>query len=111
MKEGAIALYKLKDQSWDRNFAKSGVLVEIANEFAAEDPKIGCVPSDGGAREARLDQVSKEGPEDLDDVVARYNVLFKAAPTTRPVVKVGAVCQQIRWTSGVGYGRGVCLGR
>ena len=84
-------MYKLKQESLDRKFAKAGVLVEIANELAAEDPKIGCVPSDGHAREARLDQVRKEGPEELDDVVARYNVPFKAAPTTRPVVKVGAV--------------------
>ena len=77
------------DEGFDGLLSERGLVVEIAYEFAAEEPEVSGVLADGRRREVLTEEVFKEGAEEGDDLLAGEEVFGEAHPALRPVGKVG----------------------
>ena len=65
------------------------MVVEIADEFAAEEPEVSGVLADGGSGEVPTEEVLQKRAEEGDDLLAGEEVFREAHPALGPVSKVG----------------------
>ena len=87
---------KIGEQLGDWLLAETWHLIEVADEFAAQDPKVTGMDADclagvvGG-------KVAQERSEAFDDLAAGRDVLIGSAPASWPFVEIWVMEQQVRW--------------
>lgn len=88
VRKWAAALDDIEKADLDGRFAKARCLMEIADDLAAQNPKVVGVFANGLAG-ISLGQVTQERPETVDNALAGQDVVIGSAPASRPVVQIG----------------------
>jgi len=91
IEEWASELDPFRQDPIYRLLSQSGVVVEIADVLAAEDPHIINVFLNGLRRQIRLRQILEEGPEAGYQLFTRRHIFLQPHPRTRPTVQIPAV--------------------
>ena len=84
--------------------------MQVADDFASQDPEIVDVFADCLSGERKLDQMLEERSEALDNFLAGRDVLRESHPALWPFVEVFAAVQPIQRAGALRPGRGLRYG-
>src|SRR5216684_6734351 len=86
---------RLAKKSLRSNLSQRGRVVQVADNFSTQDPKIVYVPAHGLRRKTGCGQMLDEWPEANHQLFTWRQVFFQSHPRARPVVQIAAVDRSI----------------